>query len=53
MQVAQPLHVGGVKIEAVDYRSLSDDQIRLLNTFENVVRAEVSPEDPPRPLDQT
>jgi mycothiol synthase len=53
MRVAEPLHVGGVKIETVDYRSLTDEQIRLLNAFENVVRTEVAPEDPPRPLDQT
>lgn len=53
MQVAEPLHVGGITIEAVDYRSLTDDQLRLLNEFENVVREEVAPENPVIPISIT
>ncbi|MGH2758137.1 MAG: GNAT family N-acetyltransferase, partial [Actinomycetota bacterium] len=51
--MAEPLHVGGVNIEPVDYRALSDDQIRLLNVFENVIREDAAPEDPERPIDLT
>jgi len=53
VKLAEPLEIGGVVIEEVDYRSLSDDRIRLLNTFENVMRAEAAPEDPPRPVSLT
>jgi mycothiol synthase len=51
MKLAEPLHVGGVVIQEVDYRSLSDDQIALLNDFENQMRAESNPEDPPHSLE--
>ena len=53
MKLAEPLHVGGVVIEEVDYRSLSDDQIELLNTFDNTLLAESNPEDPPDALEVT
>ncbi len=53
MKLAEPLHVGGVVIEEVDYRALSDDQIRLVNDFANVLRAESNPDDPPTPLEAT
>lgn len=51
MKLAEPLHVGGVEIEEVDYRSLTDDQIRLENDLDNVLQAESEPDDPPTPLE--
>lgn len=52
MKVA-PLEIGGVRIEAVDYRALTDNQIAALNTFENTMSAESRPDDPPEPLWRT
>jgi GNAT superfamily N-acetyltransferase len=47
------LHVGDFVIEEVDLKNLPDDDYARLNDFENRVRAEEIPEDPPRPLEQT
>lgn len=42
-----------ITIERVDYRALTDEQLRILNEFENVMQAEEYPDDPPKPLEQT
>lgn len=49
----EQLSVGDVVIEEVDLRSLSEDDIVALNTFNNVLQAESDPEDPPIPLEMT
>src|SRR5438045_2104229 len=43
--------VDDIVIEAIDIRTLTDEQIAEANDFLNAVRAESNPEDPPRPLD--
>ncbi len=53
MHVSEPLRVGGVVIEEVDYGSLSDDDIRRANSFVNAQGAESHPEDPPVPFELT
>lgn len=53
MTLVEPLHVGGLKIEAIEYRSLSEEQIGLLNVFANGIREEAAPEDPTKPLHHT
>jgi mycothiol synthase len=40
-------------IEEVDYRALTEAQIVAINEFENAMRAEARPEDPPEPLEHT
>ncbi len=47
------LRVGDVVIEEVDLRSLSEEDIVAVNTFQNIMRAESNPEDPPRPVELT
>lgn len=41
-----------VVIEPIDVRSLSDGEIADINDYQNAMRAESNPEDPPKPLDQ-
>jgi GNAT superfamily N-acetyltransferase len=53
MKVFEPLHVGGVHIEEVDVRLMSDDDIARLNAFNNLLSAEADPEDPPEPIELT
>lgn len=40
-------------IEAIDLRSLPDEEMAELNAFNNALRAETTPEDPPAPVDVT
>lgn len=49
----EPLHVGGVVIEEVDLKALSEEDIVRLNTFGNIMRVESRPEDPPTPIELT
>jgi GNAT superfamily N-acetyltransferase len=53
MKLAEPLNVGGVTIEEIDIRALSDDDVVVLNAFGNIIREEIHPEDPPRPVELT
>ncbi len=45
--------IGDIAISQMDYLALTDDDILALNTFDNVMEAEASPEDPPTPLELT
>ena len=47
------LEIGGVVIEQVDIRALSEEDIVRFNTFGNLMGAESRPEDPPTPLEST
>ena len=47
------LEVGGVVIEEIDIRSMSDDDIVRTNAFSNAMAAEARPEDPPTPVEST
>ncbi len=42
-----------LEIEEIDYRALTDEQIVAINEFDNAMRAEARPEDPPEPLERT
>jgi GNAT superfamily N-acetyltransferase len=53
MKVFDPVEVGDVTITEMDFSSLSDDDILVLNAFENVMHAEAHPEDPAIPLEIT
>jgi mycothiol synthase len=53
MHVVQPFEVAGITVSQVDIRNLSDREIEETNEFENILRAESRPEDPPRPLELT
>lgn len=48
---ADPIQVGDVVIEEVDVASVSDADLETLCTFDNLLRAESNPEDPPRPVE--
>jgi mycothiol synthase len=45
--------VGDVTFQEVDITSLPDAEYGLLNTFDNILQAEVRPEDPPTPAELT
>jgi GNAT superfamily N-acetyltransferase len=51
---AEPMAIGDIVIEQIaDLASLSDDDIRAMNTFGNIISAESFPDDPPTPLELT
>jgi mycothiol synthase len=49
----QQLNVGGLTIDSVDLRSLTEEQTVAVTAFSNILRAESVPEDPPRPVELT
>lgn len=53
MKISDPLQVGGVVIREVDYPSLTTDDIRALNAFDNILEQEAHPDDPPTPVEVT
>ncbi len=51
--LAEPLHVAGLAIEQVDLATLPEDDIVRLNAFNNLLREESNPDDPPTPVEIT